>query len=76
MSGVPTRICFRSILFNLFINDLLYFIKESDICNYADDNTLSFADRYVEQLVHNLEIEIKILVDWITNNGFVLNEDK
>ena len=27
------------LLFNLFINDLFY-LKERDICNYADDNTL------------------------------------
>ena len=28
------------LLFNLFINDLFYLICESDVCNYADDNTL------------------------------------
>ena len=29
------------ILFNVFISDLLLFIKETDICNFADDTTLN-----------------------------------
>ena len=71
-----TRVCLGPLLFNLFINDLFYFIKDSDICNYADDNTLSFADCNVDKIIHNLENEIKILVDWFKSNGFVLNGDK
>ena len=53
-----------------------YFIKGSDICNYGDDSTLSFTDHNVEKIFHNLEIEIKILVDCFINNGFVLIEGK
>ena len=76
VSGVPRGSVLGPLLFNLYINDLFYFIKDTDICNYADDNTLSFADSNVEKIIHNLEIEIKILVAWFINNGFVLNEDK
>ena len=32
------------LLFNIFINDLFYFIKEVKLSNYADDNQLYFAD--------------------------------
>ena len=32
------------LLFNIFINDLFYFIKEAKLSNYADDNQLYFAD--------------------------------
>ena len=28
------------ILFNIFINDLLLLIKETDVCNFLDDTTL------------------------------------
>ena len=28
------------LLFNIFINDLFFVIEKSDICNFADDNTL------------------------------------
>ena len=32
------------LLFNIFINDLFYFIKEAKLSNYANDNQLYFAD--------------------------------
>ena len=37
--GIPQRLIFGLILFNIFINDILMIIEQS-ICNFADDNTL------------------------------------
>jgi hypothetical protein len=37
------------------INDIFYFIQESSLYNYADDNTLSYEDHNLDQLITVLE---------------------
>ncbi len=76
LDGVPQGSVLGPLLFNIFINDLFLFVKNSDICNYADDNTLIAADINIDSIITKLEADIDTLNSWFINNHMLLNEDK
>ena len=63
-------------LFNVFLNDILNFVKENKLYNYADDNTLSYSGPDLNGLVKSLEKESAILIHWFANNKMKANPDK
>ena len=46
--GVP-------LLFNIFINDLFLFIEKTNICNFADDNTIYSCNNNLQTILKNLK---------------------
>ena len=76
LKGVRKGSIFGPVLFNIFINNIFHVIKNSKLYNYADDNTVSAADRVLPKLIANLAEDSLMLIKWFADNHMKANPDK
>ena len=75
-TGVPQGSILGPLLFNIFINDLFISITKSEVCNFADDNTLYSSNKDLDHVFNNLFDNLNNVLDWFQFNSLKADPDK
>ena len=72
-AGIPQRSILGPLLFNVFMNDLAYVIKQSKLSGYADDTQISYEDKDPAKVINS---ELAKIDQWCEENKMQRNLSK
>ena len=64
------------LLFNIFINDIFFFLNKTNIANFADDNTPYCVAKDIMSLLKILEADTYSVLNWFRFNEMKPNQGK
>ena len=50
-----------------------FFVKETNVCNFADDATLYKCESNLDIVSENLDMDANIAINWLNNKKMVAN---
>ena len=71
--GVPQGSCLGPLLYSIFVNDMPYVLKNAGMGIYADDTTMYVSSESIEHVNEVLQLELKLVSEWIMENKLKLN---
>ena len=74
--GVPQDSILGPSFFNLFVNDLFLFIERTNICNFADDNTIYGCNINLQTILIDLKFDMQNILKWFKVNSVKPNPKK
>ena len=73
--GVPQGSILGPLVFNIHLNYIFFFGEDSEIANWADDNTPYAIEHSIRKLLEILEKDTNILLNWFEYNEMKSNSD-
>ena len=58
---------------HIFVNDIFMFIEKTEVCNFADNDTIYDCDEDLSNVLENLKHDLKILFKWFRINSLQAN---